>query len=392
MGGVDVSGPIPVVIEMCVYCVVVVTLMFLRILTHPTPPHPTRRTSRLLFLGLLSLVSSVSLSLSLLQVELATLQHRMTRLIRPAGDELELMHLDQQRGGIGIMAGGGESYLELQRRTLRARETWLKRQLEKVSERRKTQRRSRTLPVVALVGYTNAGKSSLFNKLTRSAAAAVDDALFATLDPKMRSVYLPKLQATCLLADTVGFVQDLPHALVKAFSSTLEEVLGADIVVHVQDASLPAGVAALHAATVHQVLGELGMRFIRINGALPSLCNDDDDDHDAPGRVLLVQGTTRLTVSSGAWPWPEHTPLLEIWNKSDVVTTAATTTEGAESVMAVTAGRKEAGGGGNDLHVSAVTGFGLVSLVDQISSSLILTGADRKVLQVIPSYREGGDL
>ena len=283
-------------------------------------------------------------------MELAVLQYNMTRLIRPSGEELELMDLDQQRGGIGIMAGGGESHLELQRRKLRSRENLLKKKLVQISKRRKVQRNSRHLPVVALVGYTNVGKSALFNKLTR-AKAEVDDALFATLDPKIRACYLPELGATCLLADTVGFVQDLPHSLIKAFGSTLEEVVDADIIIHVQDASLPPEVMEAHARSVHLVLEELGMHFVRINEA-PQMRDGQPDSVDES--------------VAGSWPWPKHTPLLAVWNKTDLMDESSSHANTDVDIA-------------EELCISAKTGFGLQRLVDQICSGLVLTGADCKL-------------
>ena len=149
---------------------------------------------------------------------------------RPGAADLELMELDQQRGGGGVMSGAGETRLEVQRRKIRARQGQLRRKLGSVRRQRDNRRSKQraALPLVALVGYTNVGKSSLFNRLARVQKAGVGDALFATLDPKLRDCYLPSVDAKCLLTDTVGFVSDLPHLLVRAFGATLEEVALAD--------------------------------------------------------------------------------------------------------------------------------------------------------------------
>ncbi len=167
-----------------------------------------------------------------LQVELAQIQHSMSRLVRG------WTHLERQRGGIGARGGPGETQIELDRRLLRERERGLLRRLEKVRSQRAQGRRARQraeLPAVSLVGYTNAGKSTLFNQLTTSEVYAADQ-LFATLDPTLRRLTVPGL-GPIVIADTVGFIRKLPHKLVDAFRATLEETIEADLLLHVIDAS-----------------------------------------------------------------------------------------------------------------------------------------------------------
>ncbi len=168
-----------------------------------------------------------------LQVELAQLDHLATRLVRG------WTHLERQKGGIGLR-GPGETQLETDRRLLRDRVKNLNRRLEKVRSQRLSRRKARSripLPTVSLVGYTNAGKSSVFNRLTGAEVYAADQ-LFATLDPTMRRVGLSG-HASIILADTVGFIRHLPHKLVEAFKSTLEEVAEADLLLHVVDGANP---------------------------------------------------------------------------------------------------------------------------------------------------------
>jgi GTP-binding protein HflX len=169
-----------------------------------------------------------------LQVELAALSYQRSRLVR------SWTHLERQRGGFGFLGGPGESQLEIDRRLIGERIARLKRELDGVKRTRGLHRQARRrvpYPVVALVGYTNAGKSTLFNRLTQSSVAA-GDMLFATLDPTMRRLVLPSGR-TAILSDTVGFISDLPTHLVAAFRATLEEVTEADIVVHVRDINHP---------------------------------------------------------------------------------------------------------------------------------------------------------
>lgn len=185
-----------------------------------------------------------------LQVELAQLQHMSTRLIRG------WTHLERQKGGIGLR-GPGETQLETDRRLLRERMKSIRKRLEKVKQTRQQGRRSRDraeVPTISLVGYTNVGKSSLFNRLTDSDVYAKDQ-LFATLDPTMRRLELGNT-GTVVLADTVGFVSNLPHSLVEAFSATLEEAASSTMLMHVIDASDPEREHNIQ--QVEEVLQEIG--------------------------------------------------------------------------------------------------------------------------------------
>jgi len=169
-----------------------------------------------------------------LQVELAALTYQRSRLVR------SWTHLERQRGGYGFLGGPGERQLEIDRRLITERITRIKAELEQVRRTRALHRAARRrvpYPLVALVGYTNAGKSTLFNRLTRAEVPAAD-MLFATLDPTMRQIRLPSGQKA-ILSDTVGFISDLPHDLVAAFRATLEEVTSADLILHVRDVSHP---------------------------------------------------------------------------------------------------------------------------------------------------------
>ena len=169
-----------------------------------------------------------------LQVEMAHLSYQRTRLVRA------WTHLERQRGGLGFVGGPGETQIEADRRAIDDQLTRLKRQLDKVVKTRNLHREARAkvpFPIVALVGYTNAGKSTIFNRMT-GAEVLAKDMLFATLDPTMRAVNLPTGREV-ILSDTVGFISDLPTELVAAFRATLEEVLAADVIVHVRDISHP---------------------------------------------------------------------------------------------------------------------------------------------------------
>jgi GTP-binding protein HflX len=235
-----------------------------------------------------------------LQVELAHLDYQRTRLVR------SWTHLERQRGGFGFLGGPGESQIELDRRLIGERMARIRRELEEVRRTRglhRSARRRVPYPVVALVGYTNAGKSTLFNALT-GAGVYAQDQLFATLDPTMRALKLPSGR-TVILSDTVGFISDLPHELVEAFRATLEEVAEADIILHVRDAAHPE--SAAQRADVIAVLDG------------------------------MVQGGTLDEV------WPERT--IEVLNKADLLDGAA---------LAGLAGLGE-----RALLVSALTGAGL---------------------------------
>lgn len=187
-----------------------------------------------------------------LQVELAALNYQKSRLVR------SWTHLERQRGGFGFLGGPGESQIEIDRRLIRDRIAKIKRELEGVTRTRELHRKTRRdvpYPVVALVGYTNAGKSTLFNRLTHAKVMAMDK-LFATLDPTLRAIKLPTgLQV--ILSDTVGFISDLPHELVAAFRATLEEVTGADLLLHVRDIAHPDS-AAQKADVLEVLCGLIG--------------------------------------------------------------------------------------------------------------------------------------
>ena len=209
-----------------------------------------------------------------LQVELAHLDYQAGRLVR------SWTHLERQRGGFGFLGGPGETQIEADRRMIRDRMARLRRELEDVKRTRslhRARRKRAPWPVIALVGYTNAGKSTLFNRLTRATVLA-EDMLFATLDPTMRQLSLPGVEKA-ILSDTVGFVSDLPTQLVAAFRATLEEVISADIIVHVRDIS-------------H---------------------SESDAQRDDVLSIL-----SDLGIGSGSET--EHTPeMIELWNKADLL-------------------------------------------------------------------------
>jgi len=187
-----------------------------------------------------------------LQVDLAQLNYQKGRLVR------QWTHLERQRGGAGFMGGPGETQIEADRREIQAKILRLEKDLEKVRKTRqlhRSQRRKVPHPIVALVGYTNAGKSTLFNKLT-GASVLAKDMLFATLDPTLRQLTLPQ-GTKVIVSDTVGFVSNLPTDLVAAFRATLEEVIEADLILHVRDIADPDNAA--QAEDVYAILAQLGI-------------------------------------------------------------------------------------------------------------------------------------
>ncbi len=223
-----------------------------------------------------------------LQVELAALSYQRTRLVRA------WTHLERQRGGFGFVGGPGETQIEADRRAIDDQVIRLKRQLAKVVKTRELHRAARRkvpFPIVALVGYTNAGKSTLFNRMT-GAEVLAKDMLFATLDPTMRGLVLPSGRRI-ILSDTVGFISDLPHELVAAFRATLEEVLEADLILHVRDISHPE--TEEQAEDVGEILESLG---VAEDVALIEVWNKIDALSEATRAGLLAQDARRADVQA----------------------------------------------------------------------------------------------
>jgi GTPase len=227
-----------------------------------------------------------------LQVEHAHLNYQKSRLVR------SWTHLERQRGGFGFLGGPGETQIEADRRMLEERIARIEVDLDKVKRTRKLHRDSRKrvpYPIVALVGYTNAGKSTLFNRMTAASVLSAD-MLFATLDPTLRAIDLP-LGNRIILSDTVGFISDLPTMLVAAFRATLEEVIEADIILHVRDMSHEDTGAQSH--DVAKVLGELGIeatdrRLIEVWNKIDRL--------DAPGRARVLNLAERQAAENRPVP------------------------------------------------------------------------------------------
>jgi len=258
-----------------------------------------------------------------LQVELAHLNYQRGRLVR------SWTHLERQRGGAGFLGGPGETQIEADRRILQDKILKLKRELETVRRTRDLHRAKRKkvpFPVVAIVGYTNAGKSTLFNRLT-GAGVLAEDMLFATLDPTLRRVRLPH-GTTVILSDTVGFISDLPTHLIAAFRATLEEVVEADLVLHLRDISDPD--TAAQAEDVEAILADLGV--------------------DASDEARVI----------------------EVWNKVDLIDAA-----NRERLLAENPGK------GPPIAVSAVTGEGIPALVGIIETRLA-GGLERATFDVPP--------
>src|SRR6056297_953074 len=232
-----------------------------------------------------------------LQVEMAALSYQRTRLVRA------WTHLERQRGGLGFVGGPGETQIEADRRAIDEQMVKLRRQLERVVKTRELHRAARAkvpYPVVAFVGYTNAGKSTLFNRLT-GAEVMAKDMLFATLDPTMRAVHL-RTEAgdlDVILSDTVGFISDLPTQLVAAFRATLEEVLDADLILHVRDISHPESEA--QAADVREILDDLGVARDRADRMIEIWNKLDRVDPDRRAALEARAARDPQVLTASAW-------------------------------------------------------------------------------------------
>ncbi len=228
-----------------------------------------------------------------LQVELAHLEYQKTRLVR------SWTHLERQRGGFGFLGGPGETQIEADRRVIRDRISAIKKQIASIKRTRGLHRAARKkvpYPVVALVGYTNAGKSTLFNRLTNAGVFA-KDLLFATLDPTMRQIDLPHGRKI-ILSDTVGFISDLPTTLVAAFRATLEEVLNADVIVHVRDISHPE--SEQQAEDVRSVLVELGIEANALDDIIEFWNKADLTEPDQEAGLIEQSNRRRNAVLGSA--------------------------------------------------------------------------------------------
>lgn len=232
-----------------------------------------------------------------LQVELAHLSYQKSRLVR------SWTHLERQRGGAGFLGGPGESQIELDRRMITDRIAIIKKQLDQVVRTRHLHRKGRQkvpYPVVALVGYTNAGKSTLFNRMTEADVLA-EDMLFATLDPTMRAIDLPSGKKI-ILSDTVGFISELPTTLVAAFRATLEEVISADVILHVRDASHVD--SDIQREDVFEVLKELGLDLTKGEKAVPYI--------EALNKIDLMSDYELDSLYNQADLHPEMVPLSAV--------------------------------------------------------------------------------